>query len=268
MATADHVGAGRFGVNVVCGWNEDEFRMFGVSQKEHQQRYDQGAEWWEIVRRIWTGGEPFDFEGAHYQLHGVEGSPAPYEGTAPLMMNAGSSEPGRLFALRYADMHFDAVRVPEDGAERIARTKRQAAEAGRNVQVWTPIGVVCRPTHREAVEFTEHVIDHADLAAVGNIIDLHRRDIKGDADKEGAFTRIGEGSTERQVLARGNFCAIGDPDSVAGQIARLRNAGFDGLALNLVNYLDELPYFVQEVLPRLEALGLRPRVGSRENMED
>ena len=31
IVTADHVGEGRFGLNVVCGWNEDEFEMFGVT---------------------------------------------------------------------------------------------------------------------------------------------------------------------------------------------------------------------------------------------
>src|SRR3954467_555108 len=30
IVTADHVGRGRFGLNVVCGWNEGEFEMFGV----------------------------------------------------------------------------------------------------------------------------------------------------------------------------------------------------------------------------------------------
>jgi hypothetical protein len=32
---------------------------------------------------------------------------------------------------------------------------------------------------------------------------------------------------------------------------RLHDAGFDGLALNFVDYLGELPFFAQEVLPRL-----------------
>lgn len=27
MATVDHVGRGRFGLNIVCGWNQDEFEM-------------------------------------------------------------------------------------------------------------------------------------------------------------------------------------------------------------------------------------------------
>src|SRR5262249_44134980 len=43
MATVDHVGGGRLGVNVVCGWNEDEFHMFGLDKHEHDDRYAQGG---------------------------------------------------------------------------------------------------------------------------------------------------------------------------------------------------------------------------------
>lgn len=256
MVTVDHIGGGRFGVNVVCGWNEDEFRMFGVEPREHDVRYEQGAEWWSIVTRIWSGQPAFDVEGEHFQLKGVEGAPSPVDGVSPLMMNAGTSAAGREFALQYADMHFDAVRMPEESTARIAESKQRARELGRDLQVWTPIGVVCRPTSREAADFTQHIIEHADRAAVGQLIEMHKRTAQHE-DSENAFRHMGEGPVERQVLARGNFCAIGDPDHVAGEIARLASAGFDGLALNFVNYLDELPFFVQEVLPRLQTMGLR-----------
>jgi alkanesulfonate monooxygenase SsuD/methylene tetrahydromethanopterin reductase-like flavin-dependent oxidoreductase (luciferase family) len=260
MTTVDQIGSGRFGVNVVCGWNDDEFQMFGVTKQEHEARYEQGAEWWNIVTRIWSGEEPFDFNGKHYRLQQVQGSPRPVEGRAPIMMNAGTSPSGRAFALRYSDLHFDAVRFPEDSAERVADTKRSARSAGRSLQVWTPIGIVCRPTQSEAEEFTQHIIDNADLKAIGHIVELHEKDVRRKEDDEGAFRRIGEGPIERQVLARGNFCAIGDPGQVASQLARLHAVGFDGLALNFVNYLDEIEYFVQEVLPRLERMGLRATI--------
>jgi alkanesulfonate monooxygenase SsuD/methylene tetrahydromethanopterin reductase-like flavin-dependent oxidoreductase (luciferase family) len=161
-------------------------------------------------------------------------------------------------------MHFDGVKLPEESIDRIAETKRLARDAGREVQVWTPIGVVCRPTQREAEEFTEYVIEQADEDAVGHLAELHERDAAGRADDQGAFRRSGEGPQERQVLARGNFCAIGDPDRVAQQLARLANVGFDGLVLNFVNYLDEFPYFASEVLPRLEGMGLRAKAGSEQ----
>jgi alkanesulfonate monooxygenase SsuD/methylene tetrahydromethanopterin reductase-like flavin-dependent oxidoreductase (luciferase family) len=257
LATVDQIGRGRLGVNVVCGWNDDEFQMFGVTKQEHEARYEQGAEWWSIVTGIWAGAVPFDFPGKHYRLEQVQGSPLPFGDQAPLMMNAGTSPSGRAFALRFSDMHFDAVRFPEDSVERVAETKRNATQARRVLQVWTPIGVVCRPTRREAEDFTQHIIEHADLGAIGHLVELHEKDLRRRQDDESAFQRIGEGPIERQVLARGNFCAIGDPDDVAGQLARLHGVGFDGLALNFVNYLDDIDYFVQEVLPRLEALGLR-----------
>lgn len=257
MATADQIGRGRFGINVVCGWNEDEFQMFGVTKKEHEERYQQGAEWWSIVRRIWSGEAPFDFEGKHYQIRGAEGSPLPYGGEAPIMMNAGSSPSGRAFAIRYSNMHFDGVRTIEEHAGRIADTKRQTRDAGREVQSWTPVGVVCRPTQQEADTFTRYIVDHADVGSIGRLAEMHLEDSRKRQDAEGLVRWSEADLTERRVLARGAYCVIGDPDTVAQQLARLSNLGLDGVVLNFVNYLDEFPYFAQEVLPRLEHLGLR-----------
>ena len=50
----DHIGDGRFGINIVCGWNADEFEMFGIGQREHDDRYAFGEEWWDIVQRVWS----------------------------------------------------------------------------------------------------------------------------------------------------------------------------------------------------------------------
>jgi alkanesulfonate monooxygenase SsuD/methylene tetrahydromethanopterin reductase-like flavin-dependent oxidoreductase (luciferase family) len=259
MATVDHIGRGRFGVNLVCGWNEEEFQMFGVSKLEHDDRYEQGEEWWSIVRRIWAGEQPFDYDGQHYRFRGVEGAPRPYGGRAPLMMNAGSSPAGRSFAVRFSDLHFDGVMTPEASIERIAETKRLAREHGRDrgIQVWTPVGVVCRPTRREADEYIRYLVEHADRGSIGHLADLHASDARDRTDPDGVERRSGQGPLERRVLARGAYCTIGDPDLVAAEFSRLRSVGFDGLALNFVDYLAELPYFAQEVLPRLERLGLR-----------
>jgi hypothetical protein len=46
---------------------------------------------------------------------------------------------------------------------------------------------------------------------------------------------------------------------VAEELASISRAGMRGIALSFVNYLDELPYFCDEVLPRLERLGTRSR---------
>ena len=56
--------------------------------------------------------------------------------------------------------------------------------------------------------------------------------------------------------------SIGDPDHVAKTMAELSHAGLTGMGISLVNYLDELPYFCDEVLPRLERMGLRDKRAS------
>ena len=262
MATGDHIGRGRLGVNIVCGWNEDEFQMFGVTKKEHDARYAQGEEWWAIVKRIWAGEAGFDYKGAYYQLHAVEGAPRPFGNTDPLMMNAGSSDTGRHFAIRHSELHFDAVETPEASTPRIAETKRLAREGGREIQVWTPTGIVCRPTQREADEYLQYVVDHADWGAIGYLAGLHAREGRQQTDPQ-RLVHSSANPLARRALARGSYCVVGDPDAVARELARLQTAGLDGLAINFVDYLKELPYFAAEVLPRLERLGLRRAVHDR-----
>ena len=51
FATIDHISHGRFGLNVVCGWYQDEFDMLGVDLGSHDDRYDLGQEWIDVVTR-------------------------------------------------------------------------------------------------------------------------------------------------------------------------------------------------------------------------
>jgi alkanesulfonate monooxygenase SsuD/methylene tetrahydromethanopterin reductase-like flavin-dependent oxidoreductase (luciferase family) len=120
--------------------------------------------------------------------------------------------------------------------------------------VWTPIGIVCRPTQQEADDYLQHVVDHADWGAIGYLAEMQAKDGRALNDPQRGLTRS---PIERRALARGSYCVVGDPDAVAREMARLRSAGLDGLAVNFVDYLRELPYFAGEVLPRLEKLGLR-----------
>ena len=173
------------------------------------------------------------------------------------MMNAGSSPRGREFATQFSNMHFDGVRSPESSTARIAETKELARGQNREVQVWTPVGLICRPTQAEADAYLERCVAHVDWPALGHLADLHASDARGRTDDEGIQRRTGEGPIARQVLARGSYCAVGTPDHIAAELTRLHKIGFDGLVLNFVNYLDELPYFAQEVLPRLERQGVR-----------
>jgi alkanesulfonate monooxygenase SsuD/methylene tetrahydromethanopterin reductase-like flavin-dependent oxidoreductase (luciferase family) len=57
--------------------------------------------------------------------------------------------------------------------------------------------------------------------------------------------------------AVGGYPFVGTPDRVAEELATISKAGVRGIALSFVNYLLELPYFCDEVLPRLARAGVR-----------
>src|SRR6476620_7049543 len=68
IVTADHIGEGRFGLNIVVGWNEGEFAMFGVEQRDHEKRYEFAQEWLDVVKTIWSPKQDFDFDGHYLKL--------------------------------------------------------------------------------------------------------------------------------------------------------------------------------------------------------
>jgi FMNH2-dependent dimethyl sulfone monooxygenase len=260
IATVDHVGRGRLGVNIVCGWNQDEFEMFGIAPDQHDDRYARGEEWWTIVKTIWSGGAATDFDGRFYQLRALEGSPSPFGHRRPVMMNAGASPAGRTFAVRNSDLHFDYCRTPQDSVPRVRETKRLARSLGRTIQVWIPASIVCRRTQAEADEYARHCVAHADWDALDHQYALYSGTFgsRGRSAEENRLNR--DRDPARTVLGYGGSYSIrGDADHVARELEALHDAGFDGVAMGFVNYLEELPYFLQEVIPRLQRMGLRAR---------
>jgi alkanesulfonate monooxygenase SsuD/methylene tetrahydromethanopterin reductase-like flavin-dependent oxidoreductase (luciferase family) len=258
IATADHIGEGRFGLNVVCGWNQGEFDMFGLEQDVHDDRYARGQEWWDIINRLWFEDAPFDFDGRYYRLRGVEGRPQPWGGRRPILMNAGGSKAGRVFAARNSDLLFDQPHFLDVAGARIAEAKETARGFGHEVQVFTSGAVVCRPTQKEADEYFHYfAVEHADHGAIDTMI---RLSITA-ANQKDLTREQAEALRTRYAAGYGGLVAVGDPDRVAGEMKRLADAGFDGFCFSLVAYNDELPFFVQEVLPRLERLGLRAKPG-------
>jgi len=256
MVTADHMGKGRFGLNIVCGWNEDEFGMFGVSLKEHQRRYEQGEEWLNIVKRIWTETEPFDFAGAFYDLKNVRGEPKPISKPWPLIMNAATSLEGRDFSARNADYLFRIVTTLDAGRDDIASVRADAKALGRDVGVFTNAYVVCRPTQKEAEDYHHYyAVEHADEEPI-NAMFVGR----GIRDNPNLSDAVKAALWKRTAGGNGAYPIIGDPDSVVSQMQALSDIGVSGIAMGLVNYTDHFPYIRDEVLPRLERAGLRQEV--------
>lgn len=253
LATVDHIGTGRAGVNLVAGWNKPEYEAMGVElPQDHDARYALAQEWWDIVYKIWTTEGRFDHNGRFWQLQHVEGLPKPFDGPLPIL-NAGSSAQGRDFASRNADFAFTIVSGPEDGQEIVGTvTTRARQEYQRGMGVFTLGHVVCRSTEAEAEDFRRYYAEeNADWDAVDNLMALQGMHAQ-------SFTKDMLATFRARFAAGHGSCPlIGTPDQVADGIERFHKAGFSGMTLAFVDYIGELEYFAQEVLPRLEAKGIR-----------
>lgn len=253
FVTADLVGHGRFGLNIVVGWNDSEFKMFGITQREPAERYVYGQEWIDAIKRMWGPEEAFDFRGKYLDLEDVRLKPKPWGGTRPLLMNAGASDTGKAFAVRNCDAFFTAQRFTtlELAAREVEAVKALGRAQGRDIGVYTVGEVVCRPTRKEAEEYNRYWSEEAaDWDAIEYMLQLKgvRR-----ADDPERYDRL------RMAMAHGQsgFPMVGTPDDIAQELARISQAGFAGIGFSFVNFVDELPYFAAEVLPRLQRLGLR-----------
>ena len=255
FVTADHIGEGRFGLNVVCGWNEGEFEMFGANLRDHEARYEYAQEWLDVIKLAWSRPDEFDFAGRFIRLRRVRAEPKPYGGTRPVVMNAGASATGQAFAVRNCDALFSNIANGisfDDTARHVKDVRALAKRGGREIDVYTVGVVTCRPTAAEAEDYWRHcILDNADWRAVDNILAM--RNVTPATYAPDEFQRL----RNHQANGMGGLPLVGDPDTVAAQMAELARAGLTGIAVSFINYLDELPYFCGEVLPRLARLGLR-----------
>jgi len=254
MVTADQIGEGRFGLNLVCGWNQDEFEMFGVTQRDHEARYAYAQEWLDAVKMMWSREDEFSVEGEFIRLRQVRAKPKPFGGTRPYVMNAGASPTGQAFAIRNCDGIFISASLQAlDAAAQSARRVRDlAASQNRTLDIFTAGVITCRPSRKEAEEYERYCLsERADWGAVDHILAM-----KGvTAEKHGAeeFQRL----RANQAYGLGGMRLVGSPDDIARDLAAVHAAGITGIGFSFVHYVKELPYFLDEVVPRLVRLGLR-----------
>ena len=255
--TIDHISGGRFALNVVCGWFEPEFAMFGRPMLDHATRYEHAAEWVEIVRRLWTCEDEFDYEGRFFRIEKGVQQPKPIQKPSPPIMNAGRSGTGNRFAAKYADMVFTSFWETGDAGARaqVAALRRLAREEfGRDIQVWTTGFVLCRPTEKEARDELRYVVDEkGDWEAIDNLIRQQR------VEDPDAPPEVQRARRRRLMTGWGGYPLVGPPERIADELIRMSSDGLDGIVVSWVNYRDELPQFADEVLPLLEQAGLRER---------
>ena len=257
LATMDHIGNGRAGLNLVAGWNQPEYEALGGQLPEdHETRYRLAHEWLDIMQRLWREKEPFEYQGEFWQLARTYSEPKPVSDSLPII-NAAGSQQGREFAARNANFLFTTVLSLDKTRDEISALQQQAQANGRSISAMTLSSVFCRRTRKEAEEYYRYVVDNADEEAIDNIIRIMF------ANAESFPKAALESLRERFAAGHGGWPLVGTTDDIADGLEQLAKAGLAGTVFGFVDYIKELPYFEQEVLPRLEAKGLRRPVRER-----
>lgn len=254
LATIDHASGGRAGLNIVCGWNKSDYDMFGLQLMEHDERYVHGMEWYEIWSRLVRDtNDTFDYDGAYFTgLKGISGMPGTVQQPQPTVISAGYSPAGRDYAVKTADYFLTVMIDEEQGAREIADIRRREQLLGRTepLKAISVAYVVCRETREEAEEFHHYyAVENADTKGVDHYVSARAPN----ADTPEPLIQ-----ELRMRWAAGNsaYPLVGSPEDIVEGLLRIQKAGFCGTALSFLNYLDELPFFIERVLPLAREAGL------------
>jgi len=106
LATIDAASGGRLEVGLGAGWRTLDYDQSGIPMDRPGVRVSRMIEHLHVLRGLWADGE-FSFEGEHYRIDGLDGTPAPHQpGGPPILIGGGAP---RL--LRFAGAHADIVGV-------------------------------------------------------------------------------------------------------------------------------------------------------------
>jgi dimethylsulfone monooxygenase len=252
-ATADHIAGGRFGLNIVTGYDAREPRMFGMTRVDHDERYARADEFASIMEDLWAGEDNLTYDGRWYSLEDAYVSPRPVAGR-PIMVSASASPAGFAFAAEHSDIVFTSspkgpvfANAIEALPEHTAQIRAAFGRSGRSGKTIIFPMVICRETDEEAHAYADAIAARPDMGSIANYDARHKG---GDA----------HGWPEHVAADRvlgGHIQIIGGPEQVADQLEALHVAGFDGVQIGFYDYEPELEFFIEAVLPILERRGLR-----------
>ncbi|MFI5501051.1 NtaA/DmoA family FMN-dependent monooxygenase [Nocardia asteroides] len=300
LASLDLISGGRAGWNIVTSYDSGTAGNFSrADHGDHAHRYRRGAEAVAVVQGLWNSyeGDAFasDKDAVNYldttRLHRLDHKGEFFSVTGPLniqrsrqgqpvIIQAGTSEPGRELNARYADLAFSFAKTTEWAIAFAADVRARAATYGRNIDdiLFVPAlsvrvrdtdeqahaaelaALERRPLARQLERFQRQypTIDFSSLELDQPIPDLRTKSAVTAVDEIYATARE-NGWTLRQLLQSGAYHHahfIGSPETIADEIEHWYRVGAaDGFNL-FAGEPEDFAAFRHRVLPLLQQRGL------------
>jgi FMN-dependent oxidoreductase (nitrilotriacetate monooxygenase family) len=314
FATLDHLSGGRAAWNVVTSMNDGEALNFGLPEHlEHDLRYDRADEFVELTMALWeswerdallldrAGGRYADPARVHYVQHegrwfrsrGPLNIPRSPQGR-PVIIQAGSSGRGKLFAARWAEAIFTIQQTRAQMKAFYDDVKAAVESLGRPreaCKILTAVMPFVAPTRAQAqAQRDEHnalvhpLVGLSTLSSHSNLdFSTHPLDRPlGEARSrgtEGLFAHVRR-ITENEQLTLGEVGTLygrgvlvpqlcGTPAELADELeAIVRDEAADGFVISPAYLPDSLESFVELVVPELQRRGLFRREYAGSQLRD
>jgi FMNH2-dependent dimethyl sulfone monooxygenase len=231
----DRVCRGRMALNIVNGWFDEEFRMFGGTVLQGEERYQRTIEFIDILRGLWTH-DTFSYAGQHYHLERGQLLLKPASPMPPEIYSVSRSDRGRDFIAGHCDWWFidfpktaqtvdEALRGIEDA---VADMNRRTERAGRKVRYALNPFVALGRNEQDAFDTTIQRI----LAY----------------DPEPDTRKI-----EHRMLPATRLGCIGDPADVLRQLRRFKQLGIELILCKIIPTVDNVVRIGEEIIAPMQA---------------
>lgn len=306
FASLDLISGGRAAWNVVTSGNAEAAYNFGLeAHPDHGERYRRAEEFVQVVTGLWDSWEEgshvydkasgvyydpdkqhvLNHVGEYFKVKGPLTVPRSPQGH-PVIVQAGSSEPGRELAAKTSEVIFAAWQMLEDAQSFYRDVKGRAANKyGRNpdhIKILPGVYPVIGRTLAEAESKKEQLRELIDpkiglalLSSLGGLEGLQDYNLDGPVPQDLPETNNNksrqrllldlaarENLTIRQLYewvagARGHRVIHGTPEGIADQLEEwFANEAADGFNLLAPTYPGGLIEFADLVIPILRKRGL------------
>jgi len=249
--TLDSISHGRFGLNVITGWQKPEYSQMGIwpGDAYFGHRYAFAAEYVTVMRELWETGRS-DFKGRFFQMDDCRLLPQPQ---VPMkLICAGQSEAGMEFTARHADYNFcfgKGLNTPEACAPTVARMQEIAAQSGRRIGSYALFMVIADETDEAAAAKWEHYKAGADTEALSWLTQQANADQHSAGD-----TNVKQMIDPSSAVNINMGTLVGSPETIARMLDRVATIpGLDGVLLTFDDFVAGVNMFGQHVQPLMRS---------------
>ncbi|MBD8688590.1 MULTISPECIES: pyrimidine utilization protein A [unclassified Rhizobium] len=249
--TIDSISGGRFGINLVTGWQRPEYSQMGLWPGDDYfgDRYEYLSEYSTVLKDLLSTGQS-DLKGKYFTMDDCRMKPVP-EGDVKLIC-AGSSDKGMEFSAKFADYSFCfgvGVNTPKAFAATNERLLAATQKTGRDVRSFVLTMVLAEEKSEDAWAKWEHYKAGADQEAIKWL------GLQSSADKKsGADTNVRHMSNPVSAVNINMGTIIGSYEEVAAMLDEMSEVpGTGGVMLTFDDFVEGIEKFGRFVQPLMKS---------------